>query len=54
MKKIYWLDLAIIPVDICQSSLNENLEPVDPNNTAHVWENETGPVMCAECGINKY
>jgi hypothetical protein len=53
MKKLYYSDLANIPPTVCPSSLDENLEPVDPSNTAHVWDDSTDPVTCSECGTDK-
>ena len=38
MKKVYYSDIAAIPADVCPSSLDENLQPIDPNNTAHKWD----------------
>lgn len=38
---------------VCPSSLNENDEPNDPNETAHKWDDSTDPVTCAECGATK-
>lgn len=53
MKKLYYSDLANIPPDVCPSSLDENLVPVDPSNTGHHWDDSTDPVTCAECGTKK-
>jgi hypothetical protein len=46
--------------DVCQSSLNEHDEPVDPTNTAHVWSDEAEQdrygdwhFTCEECGDKK-
>jgi len=53
MKKVFYSDIAAIPSDVCPSSLDENLEPVDPNNTAHKWEepndNDSRDTAC-DCG----
>lgn len=38
---------------ICVASLDENCEPSDPNNTAHVWDDTTDPVTCSECGTTQ-
>lgn len=53
MEKIFYSDLAEISSDVCPSSLEENLKPMDENNTAHVWDEDTNPVTCAECGTLK-
>ena len=39
--------------DICPSSLGENDEPVNPEETAHKWDETEEPITCAECGTNK-
>lgn len=39
--------------NVCPSSLNEDGIPVDPNETAHKWDDTTSPVTCAECGATK-
>ena len=36
--------------NVCPSSLGENDEPVDINETAHRWDLESDPIECAECG----
>lgn len=33
---------------VCPSSLGENDEPIDPNETAHKWNEEE--TECNECG----
>lgn len=53
MEKIYYSDLAAIPPNVCTSSLDENLKPTDESNTAHVWDDTTTPVTCAECGVEQ-
>jgi hypothetical protein len=49
-KKIYYSDLANVPASVCLSSLDENLEPIDSENTAHVLD--TDDEHCAECGTD--
>jgi hypothetical protein len=43
----------LLDPNVCPSSLNENDEPVDPNETAHKWDDTTNPITCAECGTLK-
>ena len=36
--------------NVCPSSLNEDGVPMDENETAHRWEQDIYPQICAECG----
>lgn len=38
---------------VCPSSLGENDEPIDPNETAHKWDESTDPHTCSECGAER-
>lgn len=38
----------LLDPEVCTSSLNENDEPVDPSETGHKYDLETGE--CSECG----
>lgn len=38
---------------VCPSSLGEDNEPVDINQTAHRWDESTDPHTCAECGTQR-
>lgn len=49
-KKIYYSDLANVPASVCPSSLDENLEQLDPSNTAHILDSNDS--SCAECGAD--
>lgn len=51
--QIYYSDLAQVPANVCPSSLDENLQPIDQGNTAHRWDDTTDPPTCAECGTIK-
>jgi len=39
--------------DVCPSSLNGDDKPVNPEETAHKWDETTNPITCAECGAAK-
>jgi len=39
--------------DVCPSSLGEDDTPVDMNETAHKWDEDSDPITCAECGAEK-
>lgn len=39
--------------DVCPSSLGEDGYPIDPSETAHVWDESSDPHKCAECGAER-
>ena len=40
----------LLDPNVCPSSLGEDDLPIDPEQTAHKWDETTGPMTCAECG----
>lgn len=40
----------LLDPNVCPSSLGQNDEPIDINETAHRWDTDADPITCAECG----